>query len=62
MLCCVTSKFFLQTAGSSYLATFPYLMQKHGLVWEGERGSNMLDSGSHFYETYRTKDNQFMAV
>ncbi|CEP13646.1 hypothetical protein [Parasitella parasitica] len=50
------------TAGSSYLATFPYLMQKYGLVWEGERGSNMLDGGAHFYETYRTKDDQFMAV
>ncbi|KAI8638860.1 alpha-methylacyl-CoA racemase [Parasitella parasitica] len=50
------------TAGSSYLATFPYLMQKYGLVWEGERGSNMLDGGAHFYETYRTKDGQFMAV
>ncbi|KAF1796150.1 CoA-transferase family III domain-containing protein [Mucor lusitanicus] len=50
------------TAGTSYLATFPYLMQKYGLVWEGERGSNMLDGGAHFYETYRTKDGQFMAV
>ncbi|KAL9553704.1 hypothetical protein PS6_003788 [Mucor atramentarius] len=50
------------TAGTSYLATFPYLMQKYGLVWEGERGSNMLDGGAHFYETYRTKDNRFMAV
>ncbi|GAN05334.1 alpha-methylacyl-CoA racemase isoform X1 [Mucor ambiguus] len=50
------------TAGTSYLATFPYLMQKYGLVWEGERGSNMLDGGAHFYETYRTKDGRFMAV
>ncbi|KAL9537218.1 hypothetical protein MBANPS3_011978 [Mucor bainieri] len=50
------------TAGTSYLATFPYLMQKYGLVWEGERGSNMLDGGAHFYDTYRTKDGRFMAV
>lgn len=37
-------------------------MQKYGLVWDGERGTNMLDGGAHFYETYKAKDNQYMAV
>jgi alpha-methylacyl-CoA racemase len=26
------------------------------------RGENMLDSGTHWYETYKTKDEKFMAV
>lgn len=25
-------------------------------------GTNMLDSGAHFYESYATKDGKFMAV
>ncbi|KAI8371713.1 CoA-transferase family III domain-containing protein [Radiomyces spectabilis] len=50
------------TAGTAYLTTFPYLMQKHGLLWEGPRGSNMLDGGAHFYEVYKTKDGEYMAV
>ncbi|KAL0087914.1 CoA-transferase family III domain-containing protein [Phycomyces blakesleeanus] len=50
------------TSGTSYLATFPMLMRQHKLLWEGERGTNTLDSGAHFYEVYRTKDDRFMAV
>lgn len=30
--------------------------------WKEERGSNMVDSGSHFYDTYETKDAEYMAV
>ncbi|KAI8985894.1 CoA-transferase family III domain-containing protein [Pilobolus umbonatus] len=48
--------------GTSYLATFPYLMQKNGLIWEGERGTNGLDGGAPFYQVYQTKDNRYMAV
>ena len=33
-----------------------------GGVWNEERGRNVLDSGSHFYDVYRTKDDQFVAV
>ncbi|KAI9011004.1 CoA-transferase family III domain-containing protein [Phycomyces nitens] len=50
------------TAGTAYLATFPMLMRQHKLMWEGERGTNSLDGGAHFYQVYRTKDNLFMAV
>ncbi|KAG1051001.1 hypothetical protein G6F43_006770 [Rhizopus delemar] len=50
------------TAGTAYVATFPFLMQKYGLVWNDERGKNMLDGGAHFYETYKTKDGRYMAV
>jgi alpha-methylacyl-CoA racemase len=28
----------------------------------GDRGSNMLDSGAHFYDTYRTSDGKYMSV
>ncbi|KAI8052675.1 CoA-transferase family III domain-containing protein [Thamnidium elegans] len=50
------------TAGTSYLTTFPYLMQQYGLLWDSERGTNMLDGGAHFYEVYETKDGQYMAI
>ena len=31
-------------------------------MWRDERGTNLLDSGAPFYDTYRTKDGQFMSV
>jgi alpha-methylacyl-CoA racemase len=31
-------------------------------MWEGERGTNILDGGASFYETYETADGGFMAV
>ncbi|MGC2487032.1 MAG: CaiB/BaiF CoA-transferase family protein, partial [Acidimicrobiales bacterium] len=30
--------------------------------WREERGTNILDTGAHFYEVYETSDHQFMAV
>ncbi len=30
--------------------------------WHEERGTNILDTGAHFYEVYETSDHQFMAV
>jgi alpha-methylacyl-CoA racemase len=30
--------------------------------WIEQRGSNLLDSGAHFYDVYETKDSKFMAV
>ncbi|MGV9734094.1 CaiB/BaiF CoA transferase family protein [Rhodococcus aetherivorans] len=30
--------------------------------WSGEPGTNSIDSGSHFYNVYRTADDAFMAV
>jgi len=46
--------------GAAYLSTFIYKMNSDGM-W-GQRGTNMLDSGSHFYEVYRTKDDKFISV
>ena len=31
-------------------------------IWGNPRGQNILDTGSHFYDTYETKDGKFMAV
>jgi alpha-methylacyl-CoA racemase len=30
--------------------------------WHAERGSNLLDSGAHFYDVYETSDGRYMAV
>lgn len=31
-------------------------------IWGTGRGTGMIDSGAHFYDTYRTMDNDYMAV
>ena len=47
--------------GAAYLATFVYKFRNAGM-WRDERGTNMLDSGAPFYDTYRTKDGEYMSV
>lgn len=47
--------------GVSMLAT-PFYAFMAGGWWSGERGSNLLDSGAPFYDTYRTADGKFVAV
>lgn len=38
----------------------------HGMVgmgfWEEERGTNMLDSGAHWYDAYETADGEFISI
>lgn len=47
--------------GAAYVASWLY--RSRGLpVWTGERGENVLDSGSAFYDTYETKDGKWMSV
>jgi len=46
--------------GSSHLVTFVHKMRGFG-AWK-ERGTNLLDGGAPFYDTYRTKDGRFVAV
>ncbi|ORY92378.1 CoA-transferase family III domain-containing protein [Syncephalastrum racemosum] len=50
------------TSGTSYLTTFPYLMQKYGLNFSKERGTNMLDGGAPFYEVYKTADGRYIGA
>ena len=45
----------------AYLSSFVHKTLELGL-WSGERGTNMLDGGAPFYDTYKTSDGQFLAV
>ena len=31
-------------------------------MWSGDRGTNLLDSGAPFYDTYQTSDGEYVAV
>ena len=49
----------------SYVGSFIYKsLSSLGFVWPNpeERGSNLLDTGAPFYDTYETSDGKFMAV
>lgn len=41
--------------GASYLATMPRLSRK-SIMWGSPRGTNVLDGGCPYYDTYETKD------
>lgn len=47
--------------GTAYLSSWIFRSQNLP-IWGNSRGENILDTGSHFYETYETKDGKFMAV
>jgi alpha-methylacyl-CoA racemase len=47
--------------GAAYLSTFLYKFRNAGM-WRDERGTNMLDTGAPFYDTYRTRDGHYMSV
>ncbi|MDT4999954.1 MAG: alpha-methylacyl-CoA racemase [Mycobacterium sp.] len=47
--------------GAALLTTFLHGMHANGM-WEGERGTNVLDGAASFYDTYETSDGKFMAV
>ncbi|KAK0356727.1 hypothetical protein LTR91_026211 [Friedmanniomyces endolithicus] len=47
--------------GSAYMASMPRFAAKTP-TWGAERGTNMLDGGCPYYDTYETKDGKFMAV
>lgn len=47
--------------GSSAMASMPRLATKLP-IWAGPRGTNVLDGGSPFYDTYETSDGKYMAV
>ena len=47
--------------GAAHLATFLYKFRGSGM-WTDERGTNLLDTGAPFYDTYQTKDGQYVAV
>ena len=49
------------TDGSALLMTMIYSMYSSGM-WETSMGSNLLDGGSHFYDTYECKDGKFISL
>ena len=54
-LCCP------QVQGSAYVSSFLWATHNLGLAGN-ERGTNLLDTGAHFYDTYKTSDGKYMAV
>jgi alpha-methylacyl-CoA racemase len=47
--------------GSATLMAMFFSMQGAG-IWKDERGSNMLDGGAHFYDTYETQDGRYISL
>lgn len=49
------------TDGAASLMAMFYGMTASGF-WQDKRGSNMLDSGTHFYDTYETRDGKWISL
>lgn len=47
--------------GASSLMAMMYSFKAMG-IWNAERGSNMLDSGAHFYDAYETSDGKYVSI
>jgi alpha-methylacyl-CoA racemase len=47
--------------GVASLMTAVYGMRGSG-IWDDERGTNILDTGAHYYEVYETKDGKHVAI
>ena len=49
------------TDGSALLMTMMYTLKAMG-QWGQTRGSNLLDGGAHFYDTYRCADGKYVSI
>ena len=49
------------TDGSALLMTMIHSFQAMG-IWSDDRGSNMLDTGAHFYDTYECADGGYVSI
>jgi alpha-methylacyl-CoA racemase len=47
--------------GAASLMTMIYTLREAG-IWNDVRGTNLLDTGAHFYEVYETSDGGFIGV
>lgn len=47
--------------GATALMASTFAAQQAGF-WSEERGTNLLDSGAHFYEVYETKDGKYISL
>uniref|UniRef100_A0A1A9WHK6 Alpha-methylacyl-CoA racemase n=1 Tax=Glossina brevipalpis TaxID=37001 RepID=A0A1A9WHK6_9MUSC len=48
--------------GAAYVASWLFMSRSIPALWQGIRGSNILDGGTYFYDTYLTKDDKYMSV
>lgn len=49
------------TDGSALLMALFHSLKAQGM-WTDERGSNMLDSGAHYYDVYETSDGKYVSI
>ncbi len=47
--------------GSALLMTMTHSFRAMG-IWDEERGTNMLDTGAHFYDVYETADGRYVSI
>ena len=47
--------------GTATLMTMIWAFSAMG-IWTEERGTNMLDTGTHFYDTYETSDGKYVSI
>ncbi|HEV7720029.1 MAG TPA: CaiB/BaiF CoA-transferase family protein, partial [Iamia sp.] len=47
--------------GAALLMTMIHSFQAMG-IWTDDRGTNMLDSGAHFYDVYETADGKYVSI
>lgn len=47
--------------GAAVLMTMFHAFTAMG-IWNPERGTNLLDSGAHFYDTYETSDGKYVSI
>jgi alpha-methylacyl-CoA racemase len=47
--------------GAAVLMTMMHTFRQTPM-WSDERGTNLLDTGAHFYETYETKDGKYVSI
>ena len=49
------------TDGAATLMSMIWGFKANGM-WSDDRGTNMLDTGAHFYDTYETSDGKFLSI
>jgi alpha-methylacyl-CoA racemase len=47
--------------GAAALTTMTHSLRAMG-IWNDERGTNMLDTGAHFYDVYETADGRYVSI
>ena len=47
--------------GAAVLTTMFHAFRSMG-IWEDERGTNLLDTGAHFYDVYETSDGKYVSI